>query len=47
MDFNDMGHVDDFFVAFFIGLFILAPFGIWKVVELIIWLCHHFTIVIK
>ena len=35
----------EFIGFFFIGLLILAPFGVWKIIELIIWAFKHIKIV--
>jgi hypothetical protein len=28
-------------VAIFFGLAILAPLGVWKAIEIVIWICRH------
>ena len=37
------GQMMDDMLKVIIGLLILASFGIWKIVELIIYICQHIT----
>lgn len=30
---------------FMVGFFIVLPFGIWKIMEIVVWLFHHVKVV--
>lgn len=36
--------IDTVIMTMFVALCITLPLGIWKAVEIIIWLCHHIHI---
>ena len=39
--------IPDVFGAMMIMLCIFIPLGLWKAIEIIIWICHHVTVGVK
>lgn len=38
---SDFGAFGAFYGLLLLCAIVLAPLGLWKLVEIIIWLCHH------
>lgn len=47
MDGSAYGRMFDGWITAFLILACLAPLGLWKLVEIVIWVCRHLRVVVQ